>query len=56
MNNKHTNSHLNGERMTAQAFSHALQLIQTNYPDMPKDRQIVQAKRLAAKINKREKH
>jgi len=56
MNDKHTNSPLNGERITAQAFSHALQLIQTNYPDMPKDRQIVQASKLAKKICKKEKH
>jgi len=42
----------NPPKITAQAFAHAMRIVRESYPDMPEDRQRVQAARLAAKICK----
>lgn len=42
--------------ITAAAFNHAMRLIEEYYPDMPNERKMAQALRLAEKICKREKH
>lgn len=40
------------DKITANAYAHALRIVSDAYPDMPKERQMVQAARLAAKICK----
>ena len=39
-------------KITTNAYLHALRLVKEAYPDMPEERQMAQAARLAAKICK----
>lgn len=39
-------------KITAAAFAHAMMLIKENYPELPEERQMAMAERLAAKICK----